>query len=100
MHMHSKRYIRAMPDRSSKRPTDPNQLAKLMVDITSGDVKDEFIDPKSGKNLAAVALGRLGGKIGGAARAAALTPEKRKEIARAAASVRWGRNGGKSSSDN
>jgi hypothetical protein len=100
MHMHEKRYIRAMPDRSSKRPTDPNQLAKLMVDITSGDVTDGLVDPQSGKNLAAVALGRLGGKIGGSARAAALTPERRKEIARAAASVRWRKDGNKSPSDN
>lgn len=39
----------------------------------------------SGKNKAAVELGRLGGL----ARAAALTPERRKEIAKEAANVRW-----------
>jgi len=42
-----------------------------------------------GKNPAAVALGRLGGKKGGQARAAKLTPEQRREIAKKAAAVRW-----------
>ena len=41
------------------------------------------------KNPAAVALGRLGGKKGGPARAAKLSAAKRKEIAQHAASVRW-----------
>ena len=43
------------------------------------------------KNHHAVALGRLGGKKGGKARAAKLTPERRREIAKRAAAVRWGR---------
>jgi hypothetical protein len=42
-----------------------------------------------GKNPAAVALGRLGGKKGGAARAKKLTAEQRQEIARKAAQARW-----------
>ena len=42
-----------------------------------------------GKNPAAVALGKLGGAKGGAARAAALSPRRRKMIARKAARVRW-----------
>jgi hypothetical protein len=41
------------------------------------------------KNPAAVELGRLGGKVGGHARAASMTPEKRKEIAQKAAAARW-----------
>jgi hypothetical protein len=36
-----------------------------------------------------VSLGRRGGLKGGKARAKALTPEQRAEIARAAASARW-----------
>ena len=44
---------------------------------------------KDGKNPAAVALGRLGGLKGGRARAEALSPAKRKEIARKAAQARW-----------
>src|SRR4051794_37155472 len=47
------------------------------------------------KNPHAVALGRLGGlkggPLGGRARAAALSPRERAEIARRAAAVRWGR---------
>jgi hypothetical protein len=41
------------------------------------------------KNPAAVALGRLGGLKGGAARAKSLSPEKRSEIAKQAAAKRW-----------
>lgn len=37
----------------------------------------------------AQALGRVGGKTGGVARAKALTPRRRKEIARLAATARW-----------
>ena len=44
------------------------------------------------KNPNAVALGRLGGKKGGKARAEKLTPEERKEIAKKAAQVRWGQS--------
>jgi len=48
-------------------------------------------DPNAGKNPAAVALGKLGGAKGGAARAAALSPRKRKLIAKKAAVARWKR---------
>lgn len=41
------------------------------------------------KNPAAVALGKLGGLKGGKARAAALSPRKRKQIAKKAAQSRW-----------
>jgi hypothetical protein len=41
------------------------------------------------KNAAAVALGRLGGLKGGTARAKALSPEQRSEIARRAVMARW-----------
>jgi hypothetical protein len=41
------------------------------------------------KNPAAVALGKLGGRKGGKARAEKLTPEQRSEIAREAAKARW-----------
>jgi len=48
-------------------------------------------DPDAGKNPAAVALGRLGGKKGGKARAARMTAEERSESARRAAAARWSR---------
>ena len=43
------------------------------------------------RNPHAAALGRLGGMRGGPARAAALSPKRRREIARAAAQARWGK---------
>ena len=76
-----------MPTRSSKPHRDANQMAKHILDRITGDApKDE---PPPVKNEAAVALGRLGGKKGGAARAAALTPEQRSAIAKKAAASRW-----------
>ena len=83
-----------MPKRSSKkkRPRDPNQLAKAIVDEATGDAPDEETEAPpadEGKNPAAVALGRLGGKKGGKARAAKLTKKQRSEIARKAARARW-----------
>ena len=75
-----------MPDRS-RRPRDPNQLGKLVVDIATGEVEDTAED--SGKDPAAVALGRKGGLKGGKARAAKMTPEERSEAAKQAARARW-----------
>jgi hypothetical protein len=70
-----------------KRPRDPNQLAKLIVDIATGQSQDK--DPNAGKNPAAVELGKLGGKKGGKARAKKLPAKRRKAIAKKAAAVRW-----------
>jgi hypothetical protein len=73
-----------MPKRSSKKqPQDVNLLATSIVEEATSE---------SGKNPHAVALGRLGGKKGGPARAKKLTPEQRKEIARKAARARWGKS--------
>ena len=71
-------------------PRDPNQRAKSIVDMVTGegDSNEDATQPE--KNQAAVALGRLGGLKGGKARAAKLTPEQRSEIARKAAEKRWG----------
>lgn len=68
-----------------KRPRDPNQRAKNVVDLATG----EITEPKPEKNPAAVELGRLGGLKGGPARASKLTPERRKDIAQNAIKVRW-----------
>ena len=46
-------------------------------------------NPDANKNQAAVALVRLGGKKGGKARAAKLSPERLKAIAKKAAAARW-----------
>lgn len=76
-----------MPDRSSKRPSDPNELAKQLVDEVAGDVPP--FEPDAGKDPAAVALGRRGGLKGGKARAAKMTPEQRSAAAKKAAEARW-----------
>lgn len=71
----------------ANRPNDANQFAKLITDIATGEVEDTA--KETGKNPAAVALGKLGGLKGGKARAAKLTPEERSEIAKNAAAKRW-----------
>jgi len=72
-----------MPNRTSR---DFNQIAKSIVDAVT-----EASERSPDKNPAAVALGRLGGKKGGPARAKALSAKKRAEIARKAAVARWGK---------
>jgi hypothetical protein len=69
-----------------KRPRDPNQLAKSIIDIATGQKPDRDPTPEGqGKDPAAVAMGKKGGK----ARADSMTPEQRSEIAKAAAAKRW-----------
>jgi hypothetical protein len=88
-----------MPRRSSKKepkrpPSDVNQATARIVQLVSDDevsrpsLASNAKSPASEKNPAAVALGRLGGKKGGKARAEKLTPEQRSEIARMAARKR------------
>jgi len=79
-------YTQAMPKRS-RRPRDVNQLAKAIADEATGNATPP--GPESVKNPHAVALGKLGGQRGGAARARKLTKERRQEIARKAARARW-----------
>lgn len=74
----------AMVKNAPKRPRDPNQLGKAIVEIATG-ARNDTVPPKSPMSE----LGREGGKKGGAARAATMTPERRKEIARLAAEKRW-----------
>ena len=74
-----------MSDQPSGR-RDVNQAAHNTIQA----VIDRTEPPKPAKNLAAVALGRLGGLKGGKARAAKLTEEQRRAIAKKAARARWG----------
>lgn len=73
-----------------KRPRDANQLAKLIVEISTGETADSP-EPPAPKNPHAVALGRLGGLKGGKARAEQLSAKRRTEIARKAARARYGK---------
>ena len=84
-----------MPEWSKKpRPRDPNQLAYRIMLESTGQVpkyepgQEHPADPS--KNPHAVALGRLGGLKGGAARGAVLSPRKRSAIAAKAAKARRG----------
>jgi hypothetical protein len=69
-----------------KRPRDPNQLAKSIIDIATGEKPDRDPTPEEqGKDPAAVAMGKKGGR----ARADSLTAESRAAIAKRAAAARW-----------
>lgn len=69
-----------------KRPRDPNQLAKSIIDIATGQAPDA---PPNDKDPAAVQRGRLGGLKGGKARAEKLSPAERKASALKATRARW-----------
>lgn len=68
----------------SKRPRDPNQLAKLIVDIATGEVEDTVSESRRHPPK-----GHIGGVHGGAARAAKLNSDQRRAIAVRAAEARW-----------
>jgi hypothetical protein len=65
-----------------KRPADAIGLAVMVGKIATGEIDDTGIDPTKAHHS-------RGGKKGGAARAAMLTPDQRSEIARRAAELRW-----------
>lgn len=71
---------------TKKKQPDHQQLARRVLDAIAPDAE---ANKKTEKNPAAIALGRLGGLKGGKARAAKLTPAKRKAIAKKAAAKRW-----------
>ena len=68
--------------RGEKRPADAIGLAVMIGKIATGEIEDEH----GATSSAAAQLGSLGGKK----RAANMTPERRAEIAKAAAAKRWG----------
>jgi hypothetical protein len=63
-----------------RRPADVIGAAIMVAKIATGEIEE-----KPARDSAAASLGRKGG----AARAAKLSPAKRKEIARKAAKSRW-----------
>jgi hypothetical protein len=73
--------------KGEKRPADVIGAAVMVAKIATGEVEDT----KTEKNAHAVALGQAGGAKGGKARAASLSAQRRKEIARKAAKSRWGK---------
>jgi hypothetical protein len=69
--------------KTPKRPRDPNQLAHMIIAISTGENAVAASDEAPSKK---------GGVKGGRARAMALTPSQRKDIARLAAEARWKKN--------
>jgi hypothetical protein len=82
-----------MPKRSRKPKRDHDFATvafRVVQEATREEAEPEATEPTpEERHAAAVALGRLGGKKGGKARAAKLTPEQRRESARKAAEARW-----------
>ena len=83
-----------MQKRSSKgKKPDLNELASSVADqATNPDKPEEPTPEDTGKNPAAVALGRLGGLKGGKARAKKMTKKQRSEAASKAAKARWSKD--------
>lgn len=73
-------YNRVM-SKTPKRPRDPNQLAKSIVDIATGEAEKNNPEVNAKK--------RKSGLKGAEARNKALTPEQKAEIAHVAAQARW-----------
>lgn len=71
-----------MLEQMPKRPRDTNQLAKMIVDLSTGEEFEPEMSPKA-------KAGQLGGLKGGKARADKLSPEERSAIAKKAAEKRW-----------
>ncbi len=78
---------RLMPKgpRGEKRPADVIGAAVQIAKIATGELEEDLGTMDDGKDMAAVTLGRKGGR----ARAASLSKKRRMEIARAAAAKRW-----------
>jgi hypothetical protein len=72
--------------RGEKRPADVIGAAVKVAKIATGEIEEDIDTPeKEGKDPAAVSMGKRGGR----ARAQAMTPERRAEIAKKAAAKRW-----------
>ncbi len=78
-----------------KRPRDPNQLAKWLVEQSTAEVPDQepqpavVVPPDLSQYMSA--MGRKGGLVGGKRRLMTMTPEARKRAAAKAARARWGK---------
>jgi hypothetical protein len=74
--------------RNKKTPSDTNQLARHLVDLTTGSDEPPEPTPDEFSRVMA-ALGRRGGKIGGKRRLETMTSEQRSTVALKAARARW-----------
>jgi len=76
-----------------KRPRDPNQLAKWIVEQSTAETPAPEVPSQAPSNLSAYlsAIGRRGGRIGGKRRLVTMTAAQRKKAAQKAAAARWGK---------
>jgi hypothetical protein len=76
------------------RYKDPVEIARDVFDQFLSKADPESVQPKEpeGKDPKKVEAGRKGGQVGGLARAKALTPRKRKAMAKKASQARWNRS--------
>jgi hypothetical protein len=76
-----------------KRPRDPNQLAKWIVDHSTNGTPEEKVtapaSPPSNLSEYMAEIGRRGGQIGGKRRLTTMTEAQRKKVAKKAAKARW-----------
>lgn len=75
--------------RRKKGEMESSDLEKVATGIAEETSESPPTSKESTKNPHAVALGRIGGKKGGVARAKKLSPDQRSEIARKASRARW-----------
>jgi len=87
-----------MPKGSSKLPRkreDESQAAVRVMETIAARSEadapdaDPPVEITDAMRAAAAAFGRMGGKLGGPARAASLTAKRRSDIAKKAARARW-----------
>ncbi len=78
-------HIAIMAPDHPKRLRAPNQFGKMIVDLSTGEARDEALRDDS----PTVAFARQGGLKGGNARAEKLTRLQTSEIARKSARLRW-----------
>ena len=72
-------------DKHPKRPRDPSQVAKFMIDIACAEPPQQ-----PAQKIGPVAKrGHAGGVKAGRVRAQTLSPEERRDIARMGAMARW-----------
>ena len=85
-----------MTVRKGKRPRDPNQLAKWLVDRSTDEAQEPEAPPQPSTpppdlRSYLAAIGRKGGQIGGKRRLKTMTKEQRSKVAAKAARARWKR---------
>ena len=78
-----------------KRPRDPNQLAKWIVENSTTEAPatepEKPVAVPASLSAYMAAVGRKGGKIGGKRRLVTMTKEQRRKVAAKAAGARWGK---------